>query len=129
LHYCFGVGLADILTQCSNLKYLRVDCSNSRVSILANFYESTTQLKYPIDCSFSNIALKSCINPQFLPEKRSCFCCDHLDHWKSHEMHLADIQEVEFNGLVGTDCEGWFMQRVLQHAKQLQKATQTFDTG
>ncbi|CAL5030053.1 unnamed protein product [Urochloa decumbens] len=86
--HSFGVGLAaGILTQFSNLKYLRVHRFNDYV------------------------------------KKHESFCCDHLDYWKSHEMYLADIQEVEFSGLVGTDCEGWFMQRVLRHAKQLEKVT------
>ncbi|CAN6269280.1 unnamed protein product [Urochloa humidicola] len=88
--HSFGVGIADILAQCSNLKYLCVDCSNCMA-------------------------------------KPGYFHCDHLDHWKSHEMYLPDIREVEFNKLVGTDCEAWFMQHMLRHAKQLQKLTLRFD--
>ncbi|CAO2036503.1 unnamed protein product [Urochloa humidicola] len=64
--HSFGVGLADILTQCNNLKHLRVHRFN-------------------------------------------------------------DYVEVEFSGLIGTDCEGWLMQRVLIDAKQLQKVTLRFD--
>jgi hypothetical protein len=42
-------------------------------------------------------------------------------------MCLPDIHEVEFTGMVGTNCERWFMERVLTHATQLQKATLSFD--
>ncbi|CAN6240897.1 unnamed protein product [Urochloa humidicola] len=90
--HSFGVGLADILTQCNNLKHLRV----------RRFFKDYVK-------------------------KDESFCCDHLDYWKSHEMYLADIREVEFSGLIGTDCEGWLMQRVLTDAKQLQKVTLRFD--
>ncbi|CAL5069973.1 unnamed protein product [Urochloa decumbens] len=55
------------------------------------------------------------------------FLCDHPDYWKLHDISLARLQEVEFMGLAGTDCELRFMQAVLRTSTQLQKVTVSFD--
>lgn len=73
-----------------------------------------------------HIALKSRIYPQLFVQRRN-YSCHHSNHWRSHKMCLPDIHEVEFTGMVGTNCERWFMERVLTHATQLQKATLSFD--
>ncbi|RLN16766.1 hypothetical protein C2845_PM02G43280 [Panicum miliaceum] len=52
--------------------------------------------------------------------------CDHLDDWSPHEISLVHLQEAEFRGLTGTDCELRFLQRVLASAADLQKVVVTF---
>lgn len=59
-----------------------------------------------------------------LPKSREQdYFCDHEDSWRSHQIQLHDIEEVEFRGLVGTECERWFMRQVIAHAMHLQKVT------
>lgn len=52
--------------------------------------------------------------------------CDHPDDWSPHEISLVHLQEAEFRGLTGTDCELRFLQRVLASAADLQKVVVTF---
>ena len=83
-------------------------------------------LKFPI--SFLYVALKSPMYPSLLQhEHDDDSLCDHLDHNKSHQVYLANIQEVRFLGACRTDCESSFIQGVLAHATQLQKAALNFD--
>ncbi|CAL5030045.1 unnamed protein product [Urochloa decumbens] len=88
-----GDGLADILTQCNNLKYLCLDFK----------YYIVTQKNLGLDLT-----------------------CHHQDHWKSQEISLAHLKEVEFKGLRGTDCELWLMQSVISSARDLQKLAVSF---
>ncbi|CAN6179217.1 unnamed protein product [Urochloa humidicola] len=52
--------------------------------------------------------------------------CDHPDHWTSHDISMAHLQEVEVTGLTGTDCELRFMKTVLASAKRLHKVDVSF---
>ncbi|KAL6651374.1 hypothetical protein ACP70R_010299 [Stipagrostis hirtigluma subsp. patula] len=88
--HSLGVVIVDILTRCSNLKFLRVHCT-------------------------------------FYPNDGIDFLSDHLDHWKSHEINLAHLQEVEYTGLVGTDCDIKFLEFLLSSATQLRQASVSFD--
>ncbi|CAL5030035.1 unnamed protein product [Urochloa decumbens] len=88
------VGVAEILTKCSNLKYL---CISNKM-----------------EQDVGTLELHN-------------FLCDHPDYWKLHDISLARLQEVEFMGLAGTDCELRFMQAVLRTSTQLQKVTVSFD--
>ncbi|RLN13437.1 hypothetical protein C2845_PM09G03490 [Panicum miliaceum] len=53
--------------------------------------------------------------------------CHHRYHWKSNEISMAHLQEVELTGLTGTDCEVWFMKTVLASAKGLFKVAISFN--
>lgn len=55
--------------------------------------------------------------------------CDHPDNWKSHEISLVHLQEVEIKGLIGTDCELRFIQYLLKGAEELQKLTLSSNPG
>ncbi|XP_034605032.1 uncharacterized protein [Setaria viridis] len=92
-------GISDILTQCSNLKYLRV------------------HLDYPI---------YMLIRQEQPFDQESDFFC-HLPYdCKSQEISLAHLQDVELKGLIGTDCELWFMQSVLWSAREVQEVAISF---
>uniref|UniRef100_K3Y6Z1 F-box domain-containing protein n=1 Tax=Setaria italica TaxID=4555 RepID=K3Y6Z1_SETIT len=86
-------GISDILTQCSNLKYLRV------------------HLDYPIYMLIRQEPF----------DQESDFFCHHPYDCKSQEISLAHLQDVELKGLIGTDCELWFMQSVLWSAREVQE--------
>ncbi|CAL5036931.1 unnamed protein product [Urochloa decumbens] len=53
--------------------------------------------------------------------------CDHPDHWTSHEISMAHLQVIELIGLIGTDCELWFMESILTSARGLRKVAVSFD--
>jgi hypothetical protein len=53
--------------------------------------------------------------------------CHHQNHWKTHEISLVHLKEVEFKGLRGTDCELWFMQFVISSAIDLEKLAVSFN--
>ncbi|KAL6636644.1 hypothetical protein ACP70R_024216 [Stipagrostis hirtigluma subsp. patula] len=58
----------------------------------------------------------------------STFICDHpINDWKSTDISLAHLQEAEFRGLTGTDCELRFLKFVLATAKDLQKVIVGFN--
>ncbi|KAJ1254307.1 hypothetical protein BS78_K091300 [Paspalum vaginatum] len=52
--------------------------------------------------------------------------CHHPDHWISNEISMSHLQEVEFTGLTGTDCELWLMKAMLTSAKKLHKVDISF---
>ncbi|KAG2604376.1 hypothetical protein PVAP13_4NG058466 [Panicum virgatum] len=53
--------------------------------------------------------------------------CHHRYHWKSNEISMAYLVEVELTGLTGTDCEVWFMKTILTSAKGLFKVAISFN--
>lgn len=53
-------------------------------------------------------------------------CC-YPDHLVSYEISMAQLQEVEFTGLTGTDCELWFMAAILASAKRLRNVAIRFN--
>ncbi|CAL5046168.1 unnamed protein product [Urochloa decumbens] len=53
--------------------------------------------------------------------------CDHPNHWTSHEISMAHLQVIELIGLIGTDCELWFMKSILTSARGLRKVAVSFD--
>ncbi|KAL6650760.1 hypothetical protein ACP70R_009685 [Stipagrostis hirtigluma subsp. patula] len=63
----------------------------------------------------------------FYPNHGIDFLSDHLDYWKSHEINLAHLQEVEYTGLVGTDCDIKFLEFLLSSATQPRQASVSFD--
>ncbi|KAL6893808.1 hypothetical protein ACP4OV_007906 [Aristida adscensionis] len=55
--------------------------------------------------------------------------CDHpRQEWKSDDFSLAHLQEAEFRGLTGTECELQFLQVVLASATNVQKVLASFGT-
>ncbi|KAL6636645.1 hypothetical protein ACP70R_024217 [Stipagrostis hirtigluma subsp. patula] len=58
----------------------------------------------------------------------STFVCDHpINDWKSTDISLAHLQEAEFRGLTGTDCELRFLKFLLASTKDLQKVIVGFN--
>ncbi|CAL5036925.1 unnamed protein product [Urochloa decumbens] len=53
--------------------------------------------------------------------------CHHRYHWKSNDISMDHLQEVELTGLTGTDCELWFMKTMLASAKRLCKVAISFN--
>ncbi|KAJ1271189.1 hypothetical protein BS78_06G110000 [Paspalum vaginatum] len=53
--------------------------------------------------------------------------CDHQDHWISNEISMSHLQEVKLTGLIGTDCELWFMKNVFASARGIRKVEINFD--
>ncbi|KAJ1272796.1 hypothetical protein BS78_06G229000 [Paspalum vaginatum] len=90
-----GAGIASLLAQCGNLRYLGLHLE----------HHTTRYLDLEDD-----------------PDLYS-FVCDRLDAWKSHAISLVHLQEVELKGLIGSACELRFIQFVLAGAKELQKVT------
>lgn len=54
------------------------------------------------------------------------FLCDHPNHWVN-EFSMGHLQEAEFTGLIGIDCEVWFIKAMLASAKRLQKVAISFN--
>nr|TKW06586.1 hypothetical protein SEVIR_7G249400v2 [Setaria viridis] len=84
--------------------------------------------------------LAQCNNLKYLCLDLNCFIadlqrknpkldltCHHQDHWKTHEISLVHLKEVELKGLTGTNCELWFMQSVISGARDLEKLAITFN--
>ncbi|CAN6229557.1 unnamed protein product [Urochloa humidicola] len=92
--HSLGAGISDILTRCSNLRYLsvRLDCQQ----ICMSYYQE------------------------------SDFLCQPPYHCKPQEISLLHLQDVEFKGLIGTDCELWFMQSIISRATKLQEVSISF---
>ncbi|CAL5030044.1 unnamed protein product [Urochloa decumbens] len=67
--------------------------------------------------------LTQCINSQI---QESGFFCQHPYHIKSQQISLPHLQDVEFKGLIGTDCELWFVESVLSSATELEEVAITF---
>ncbi|KAF8698159.1 hypothetical protein HU200_035674 [Digitaria exilis] len=53
--------------------------------------------------------------------------CDHPDHWRSKDISMAYLLELELTGFTGTDCELWFMKSVLRTAKRVRKVVLSFN--
>ncbi|PUZ62085.1 hypothetical protein GQ55_4G329400 [Panicum hallii var. hallii] len=145
-----------LLRQCSSLTCLQVflrgakaskkdvDMIKSRVPHLPHI----TSLAVNVSCSFkrhgygasvaslltrfSNLRRLSLHLPFFdelfynLPAGLDLLC-HHRYHWKSNEISMAHLQEVELTGLTGTDCEVWFMKTMLASAKGLFKVAISFN--
>ncbi|KAL6636647.1 hypothetical protein ACP70R_024219 [Stipagrostis hirtigluma subsp. patula] len=61
-------------------------------------------------------------------DKNETLVCDHPPNdWKSTDFSLAHLQEAEFRGLIGTDCELRFLKFMLASAKDLQKVIVGFN--
>nr|XP_034605034.1 putative FBD-associated F-box protein At5g56400 isoform X3 [Setaria viridis] len=74
--------------------------------------------------SVRNLELSVHVNEPF--DQESDFFC-HLPYdCKSQEISLAHLQDVELKGLIGTDCELWFMQSVLWSAREVQEVAISF---
>ncbi|KAJ1258152.1 hypothetical protein BS78_10G052500 [Paspalum vaginatum] len=53
--------------------------------------------------------------------------CHHQSHWISNEISMTHLQEVEFTGLIGTECELWFMKDMLASATKIRKVAINFN--
>ncbi|KAL6636648.1 hypothetical protein ACP70R_024220 [Stipagrostis hirtigluma subsp. patula] len=93
-----GDGVAGLLTRFKNLIYLSIQSVNDDVNQSVND-----------------------------DVKKQDFICDHPDHWKSNDISLAHLQEAEFIGFAGTECELRFLQFVLASAKDLRKLVVRFN--
>ncbi|CAL5051211.1 unnamed protein product [Urochloa decumbens] len=93
----FGVSVASLLTRFKNLKHLSLH--------LPLFRNMSHNERDELDLE-----------------------CDHPDHWtSSHEISMAHLQVIELIGLIGTDCEIWFMKSILTSARGLRKVSVSFD--
>ncbi|KAL6636655.1 hypothetical protein ACP70R_024227 [Stipagrostis hirtigluma subsp. patula] len=104
--HSFGDGVAGLLTRFNNLKYLRLQQD-----------EFPGYIKMDDFCSNDN------------DRKKSYNVCDHPDDWKPNDISLPHLEEAEFRGLTGTDCELRFLQSVLASTTGLQMVTINFNSN
>ncbi|KAL6636657.1 hypothetical protein ACP70R_024229 [Stipagrostis hirtigluma subsp. patula] len=100
--HTFGDGLASLFTRFSNLTFLGLHLGE---------LDGSTNKWYELYST---------------SDEDSNFNCDHPDNWKSNEIVLAHLQEAEFTGLTGMDCEFRFLQFVLASTTKLQKVGVSF---
>ncbi|WVZ82404.1 hypothetical protein U9M48_029670 [Paspalum notatum var. saurae] len=81
---------------------------------------------------FSNLTRFSLHLPSYLSlevvrGERHGLECHHQSHWISNEISMSHLQEVEFTGLIGTECELWFMKDMLASARGIRKVAIHFN--